>query len=91
MPIVIFEDNTTTISPVSNHHNHQRSEHIDVRNHYCREQAALGHIQVYYIATDDQVANGLPKPLGPQRWRTMLTYLGLSSHSLTPGQSEGVC
>jgi hypothetical protein len=90
-PIVIFEDNTTTISLANNHTNHKRSKHIDIRNHYCREQAALGHIQIQYVKTEDQVADGLTKPLGPQRWTRMLNQLRMATNMLTPGKSEGVC
>jgi hypothetical protein len=91
LPIVIFEDNTTTISLASNHTNHKRSKHIDIRNHYCREQAASGYIQIQYVKTKDQVADGLTKPIGPQRWKRLLAQLRMEPSILTAGKSEGVC
>jgi hypothetical protein len=61
-PILIYEDKMSTISLVTNHSNHKRSEHIDVKNHYCRKQAVIGNIDVKYIRTDEQAADGFTKP-----------------------------
>jgi hypothetical protein len=77
-PVLIYEDNTSTISLATNHSNHKRSKHIDVRNHYCREQAALGNVQVEYTSTDEQAADGLTKPLGPQKWKSFIKQLRLT-------------
>ncbi|HEY5744748.1 MAG TPA: reverse transcriptase domain-containing protein [Chryseolinea sp.] len=77
-PMLIYEDNTSTISLATNHSNHKRSKHVDVKNHYCREQQALGNIQVEYIRTEDQAADGFTKPLGPQRWNAFLEQIRLT-------------
>jgi hypothetical protein len=71
-PIPIHEDNISTISLANNHTNHKRSKHVDVRNHYCREQAAMGHGAIRYISTEAQAADSPTKPLGPQKWKAVL-------------------
>jgi hypothetical protein len=77
-PILIYEDNMSTISLALNHSNHKRSKHIDVKNHYCREQVVIGNIDVKYIRTDEQAADGFTKPLGPQKWKTFQDQLRLT-------------
>jgi hypothetical protein len=76
-PVPILEDNTSTISLASNHSNHKRSKHIDIRNHYCREQSTIGNIKVEYVNTEEQAADSLTKPLGPQKWKTVIEQLRL--------------
>ena len=90
-PIPILEDNISTISLANNHANHKRSKHIDLRNHYCREQATLGSITIRYVGTDQQAADCLTKPLGPQKWKAVLSQLRLSESIATSVGSEGVC
>lgn len=90
-PIPILEDNISTISLANNHANHKRSKHIDLRNHYCREQATLGNITIRYVSTDKQAADCLTKPLGPQKWKAVLNQLRLSESVATSAGSEGVC
>ena len=90
-PIPILEDNLSTISLANNHANHKRSKHVDIRNHYCREQATTGNIAIRYISTDKQAADSLTKPLGPQKWKAVLEQLRLSGSIATSAGSEGVC
>jgi hypothetical protein len=63
--------------------------HVDIRNHYCHEQAAMGHIAIQYISTEEQAADSLTKPLGPQRWKAVLGQFRLSGRSTTSAASEG--
>jgi hypothetical protein len=62
-PLLIFEDNQSTIQLATNHANSNRTKHIDVRNHYCRQEYTSGYIDIQYVPTDLQVADGFTKPL----------------------------
>ena len=65
-PTPIFCDNQACIAMVKNiGSNHQRSKHIDIRLHYTRELIDKNVIDVHWIPTKDQLADGLTKPLGP--------------------------
>ena len=75
--ITIHEDNQSAIALSKNHSNSTRSKHIDVRNYFCREQAAIGHILIKYIQTNDQVADGLTKPLTSTKLEAHLKHLNL--------------
>lgn len=63
--INIRVDNQSAIALARDHINSKRSRHINLRNHYCREQLAKGHITVEYIRTDEQLADGLTKAKTP--------------------------
>ena len=63
--IKIFVDNQSAIALVKDHTNSRRSRHVSLRNHYCREQYKLGKIEVEYINTTKQLADGLTKPKSP--------------------------
>lgn len=58
----VFVDNQAAISLTKNHDNHKRSRHVNVRNHYCRQQYHLGLIDVQYTPTNCQLADALTKP-----------------------------
>ncbi|KAI0993216.1 hypothetical protein K3495_g14968 [Podosphaera aphanis] len=54
-------DNQSAISLIKNHDNHKRSEHIALRNHYCREQYQNGQVAIVYIPSDKQLSDALTK------------------------------
>ncbi|KAL7280538.1 hypothetical protein ACG7TL_005470, partial [Trametes sanguinea] len=39
----------------------RRTKHIDIRHHYIREQIKLGKVEVFFVATKDQLADPLTK------------------------------
>ena len=39
----------------------RRTKHIEIRYHYIREQAELGSVDIFYVATEDQLADALTK------------------------------
>ncbi|KAL7278680.1 hypothetical protein ACG7TL_007682 [Trametes sanguinea] len=39
----------------------RRTKHIDIRHHYIREQIELGKVEVFFVATKDQLADPLTK------------------------------
>ena len=64
-----------------NPNHHQRSKHIDVRYHYVRQQVAKRVIQLDYIATADQAADQLTKPLSQVQHDRCLAAMGIRSAS----------
>ena len=61
--MLILTDNQGAMALAKNPNHHQRSKHIDVRYHYVRRQVAKRVIQLEYIATAEQAADQLTKPL----------------------------
>ena len=77
-PLLVLEDNQSTIHLTTNHANSNRTKHVDVRNHYCRQEFNLGHVDVQYVPTELQVADGFTKPLKTVKWQKFLSLLRLS-------------
>ena len=80
-PLPIFEDNQSAIKLATNHANSNRTKHIDVRNHYCRQEHNMGHVTIEYVPTDSQVADGFTKPLGSTKWKHFVSLLRLAQLS----------
>ena len=62
-PTLIMEDNQSAIAIAKNPITTERSEHIDVREFYCREMAQTDQIRIQYIQTNKMIADMLTKPL----------------------------
>jgi hypothetical protein len=76
-PIIIFEDNQSTIKTAKNPIQSERTKHIDVRHHYIRERVEEKKIEVKYVPTTDQVADLLTKSLGRVLHMKFTRALGL--------------
>jgi hypothetical protein len=63
-PIIIYEDNQSSIKTAQNRIHNNRSKHIDVRHHFIREQVEMKNIKIEYIPTTDQIADIFTKALG---------------------------
>ena len=62
-PIGIWCDNQSCIKLLENPMFHDKSKHIEVRYHYIRDIVEKGVVKLQYLATDEQVADVLTKPL----------------------------
>ena len=60
---IIYSDNQGAIALAKNPQFHGRSKHIDIQHHYVRERVVDGTVELLYIDTARQVADGLTKPL----------------------------
>jgi len=79
--MLILTDNQGAMALAKNPDHHQRSKHIDVRYHYVRQQVAKRTIRLDYIATADQAADQLTKPLSKVQHDRCLAAMGIRSAS----------
>ncbi len=59
-----FCDNCATILSAKTPGFNGRTSHIDVKLKFTRQEHELGNIELLYVSTDDQIADGLTKRLG---------------------------
>ena len=72
-------DNQGAIKLVNNSMNHTRTKHIPIQYHYVRELVENGHVKITYVSTKEMIADGLIKPLPPEKFRKFIFMLGLTS------------
>jgi hypothetical protein len=60
---IIYGDNQGAITLAKNNQFHGRVKHIDIQHHFVREKLAEGRIDLQYVPTSEQVADGLTKAL----------------------------
>lgn len=51
--------------------------HVDIHNHWLRQEVARQRIQVVYVPTADMIADGLTKALPANKWARFLGQLGM--------------
>ena len=64
--IDVFSDSRGSIAMSYNPTHRAASKHVDLADHYVREQVELGRIAVHYVRSADQIADIFTKPLGPK-------------------------
>jgi hypothetical protein len=52
--------------------------HVDIHNHWLRQEQANDTIKVVYTPTTKMLADGLTKALPPNKWRTFIDQMGLT-------------
>ena len=62
-PPVLLCDNLGAICLTVNHVFHARTKHIEIDYHFVRERVANKLLNVRFVPTGDQVADGFTKPL----------------------------
>jgi hypothetical protein len=60
---VIYYDNQGAIALAKNPQFYARTKHIDIQHYFVREKVNKGLVQLKYIDTNEQVADGLTKAL----------------------------
>ena len=60
-PTVMFEDNKACIDFSQNNVMHDRSKHIDIKHHHLRELVLDKKVELWHVATLDQLADILTK------------------------------
>ena len=75
MPVVIYEDNRSTIDISKNTSLHEKQKHVKVKYHYVRECVLENRIQVQYLSTRLMVADILTKPVQIRTWEELISPL----------------
>jgi len=75
----IFCDNQSAIALAHNPEHHARTKHIDIQYHFVRNCVEDGRMQLEYCPTEDMVADGLTKALGPERHRRLAKMMGMGT------------
>ncbi|EKD00935.1 hypothetical protein A1Q2_04808 [Trichosporon asahii var. asahii CBS 8904] len=81
---LLYGDNRAALVLAENPVAHTRSKQIDIRFHYLRELVERGVIQLEYIQSFAQAADGLTKALSPMENTQLTEISGLSLPSLIP-------
>ena len=75
--VIIYSDNQSAIALAKNPTNHGRTKHIELQQHFIREQVTANAIRLEYVPADLMVADGLTKPLRRDAFARFSKALGL--------------
>ena len=75
----LHSDSQSAIELAKNPEHHARTKHIDIQYHFVRQNVQNGTVQLSYIPTNDQPADGLTKALDVTKFGHFVKYLGLST------------
>jgi len=76
---IIYCDNQSAIALAHNPEHHARTKHIDIQYHFVRNCVEDGTTRLEYCPTEDMVADGLTKALGPERHRRLTRLMGMGT------------
>ena len=90
IPTTLYCDNTAAITLAGNHSKvSQRTKHINVRYHFIRMCVADGTVQLKWVSTNEQIADILTKPLGPNIFhRLRPALMGTVEHKVNGHKRE---
>ncbi|GJV72896.1 retrovirus-related pol polyprotein from transposon TNT 1-94, partial [Tanacetum coccineum] len=77
--IPLYCDNKSAIALCCNNVQHSKSNHIDIRHHFIREQVEKGVVELYIMRTEYQLADIFTKALPRERFEFILPRLGMKS------------
>ena len=63
---------------------HDKSNNIDIKYHYTRDMVQRGAVKLQYVATDEQIANVLTKPLSRVNFEYFREKLGVLHIKVSP-------
>ena len=73
----IFCDNQSCVKLSKNPVFHDRSKHIEIKYHYIMDMVQRGELKLQYVATDEQIADVLTKPLSRVKFEYFRDRLGI--------------
>jgi hypothetical protein len=80
----IMADNQSAIALSHNPEFHKRTKHFNVKLHYQRSILEQGSIDIRYIPTTLEAADGLTKPLGPTELIKFIRLIGMEGEICQP-------
>ncbi|GMG18299.1 unnamed protein product [Phytophthora fragariaefolia] len=78
-PTQIWEDNQGAIAVAQNAGYHARTNHVDIRHHFIRENVERGTIKVDYVDTKHQLADLLTRALGTKALKFLRDASGIKA------------
>ena len=63
---------------------HDKSKNIKIKYHYIRDMMQRGAINLQYVATDEQIADVLTKPLARLKFEYLREKLGVLQIEVPP-------
>lgn len=76
-PTSLISDSESAIALASNPEHHARTKHVDIQTHWIRQVVASREIDLKWVSTKDQLADGLTKPLGRIMYQPFVRRSGL--------------
>ena len=88
-PIPILEDNTGAIKWAKDDGISSGRRHVRIEYHYIVQEVRCGNVEIQYIASDQNPADGFTKPLTTDSFQRFTKHLGLADQ-LQPKDGKGV-
>ena len=76
-PLVVYQDNLSTIILGTNGGNFKRTKHLIIRESFVREKIQNGQIELRHCPTELMIADFLTKPLTRAKLGTLLEKINL--------------
>ena len=70
-------DNQNCVKLSENPVFHDKSKHIEIKYHYIRDMVQRGAVKLLYVATNEQIADVLMKPLARLKFEYFREILGV--------------
>ncbi|GMF22946.1 unnamed protein product [Phytophthora lilii] len=87
-PTTVYLDNKSAIRIASNHGYTPRAKHIDLRAHFVRDHVEAKTIFLQHVASDDQLADYLTKPIPTPQLVKLREASGIKEHASLRGSVE---
>ncbi|GJR32983.1 retrovirus-related pol polyprotein from transposon TNT 1-94 [Tanacetum coccineum] len=78
----LYCDNKSAIALCCNNVQHSRSNHLDIRHYFIKEQVENGVVALYFVKTEYQLVDIFTKPFARERLEFLIKKLGMQSMSL---------
>nr|GEV13776.1 retrotransposon protein, putative, Ty1-copia subclass [Tanacetum cinerariifolium] len=78
--VPIMCDNKGVINLSKNPLQHSRTKHIEIRDHFLRDNVQKGHISIEKVSSVDNIADILTKPLKRESFNYLHLSLGMMEH-----------
>ena len=88
--IPLYGDSRGAIFNAQNPVTQKGIKHIEIRHHYIREQIEIGTIKLFYVPTNENIADMFTKNLGPTLFLQHRSELGLEFYPLSSIVSKQV-